>query len=170
MNEDARHARIDAGRCSEECLCIFLAHRPAGIGDILRGKTLNGVRMHRPTNLEDFRRRGVMLDAYSHLCAILEYLRLGGVCGCRHHDFLPVPVETDWHNTGRAVAPVVGQMGKALRLQQLLSEWLLQQANISLLRRHHFLLSYLCSSYRSYSPCNLQVGILSSSNSMRDNR
>jgi hypothetical protein len=78
-----------------------------------------------------------MLDAYRRLCAILEYLCLGSVCGCRHHDFQPVPVETDWHNTGRTVVPVVGQMGKALRLQQLLGNWALKQVHVSLFGRHH---------------------------------
>ena len=79
-------------------------------------------------------------------------------------------MEPDGDDAGCAVALGVGQMGRTLRLQQLLGNRILKQANVSLLRRHHFLLSCLSFSYRSYSTCNLQVGIPSYSNSVRDNR
>src|SRR6266702_3588146 len=170
MNEDARHARIEASCFFEQSLCVFLAHRPVNHGRILRCDALNRVGTYRPANEEDLGGRIVTVNTHRYLRAIGGHLCFGGIRRCRHHELLSVPVEPDGDDAGRAVAPVVGQMGRTFRLQQLLSEWLLQQANVSLLSRHHFLLSCLSFSYRSYSTCNLQVGILSYSNSVRDNR
>src|SRR5437667_4174069 len=162
MNEEAHHARIEASCFLEQSLCVFLAHRPLNHCRILRCDALDCINPHRPANEENLGGRKVPVDTHRHLCAIGEHLCFGGIHSCRHHDLLSVPVEPDGDDEGRAVAPVVGQMGRPLRLQQLLGNRILKQANVSLFCRHSCLLSF--------STCKLQVCLSSSSNSVRDNR
>jgi len=51
-------------------------------------------------------------------------------------------VEPDGHDAGRAVAPGVSQVRRALRLQQLLGDRVSKQTNVSLPGLHHYLLSF----------------------------
>src|SRR5947207_12215731 len=67
MNEDARHARIEARCFLEQSLCVFLAHRPVNHGRILRCDALNRVRTDRPANDEDLGGRKVTVDTHRHL-------------------------------------------------------------------------------------------------------
>src|SRR5205823_12990517 len=102
----------------------------------------NRVGTYRPANEEDLGGRIVTVNTHRYLRAIGEHLCFGGIRRGRHHDLLSVPVEPDGDNAGRTVAPVVGQMGQTLRLQQVLSNRIMKQANISLLCRHECLLSF----------------------------
>src|SRR5438874_11311826 len=67
MNEDARHARVEASCFLEQSLCVFLTHRAMNHGRILRCDALNCVDTYRPANEEDLRGRKVTVDTHRHL-------------------------------------------------------------------------------------------------------
>ena len=138
MDEDARHAWVERRRLLEQGLSVFLAHRPPDHRSVLRRDAFDCVDPHRSPNEEDLGGPSVGVDGEGHPGARLQRLRFGRIRRRRQDDLRAIPVEADRDDAGRTVAPRVGEMRRALRLQQLPGDRILEQAEVSFLGRHAY--------------------------------